>query len=740
MQQQKRSIGGRVASLHSKRKRRDRAQRRSVTVMTVIGAIAGVIIFGVVAAGIVVSSWLSDLPDYSDLESYTESGITTIYANDRTTVLGKITLENRIDVDEDEISPYVLEGTVATEDERFYNHSGIDPVGIIRALLVNLNAGGTSEGASTITQQLVRNTVLLDEMTTRSVQRKVREMYIASKVEEQYSKDQILTMYLNVVNYGDGCYGIEAASRDYFGKSAKDLTLSEAALLVGIPQSPNANNPREHYDAALKRRTTVLNRMLSNGYITQAEYDATINDQPKLSSSSAKDDEIANIAPHFVDYIRQQLENSGKFSESELSKGGLKVYTTLDVNDQQAANKAVQDGLKYQDSGFDGALVSIDPSNGNIVAMVGGKDYNASQFNLATQMSRQAGSSFKTFTLLAALQAGVDPDNTYINADSPATIGTNWTVNNSEGEGGGYMSIREATTYSVNTVYGRLIHGIGAQSVVDMAHAAGITSDLQPYDSLTLGAQGVNALEMASAYATIANGGMYHEPVSVTDIVNSKGKTVYSHKYTQGTRAFSAAIASEATDILKTVVEYGTGTSASLYSGQEAAGKTGTSEHGRDLWFCGYTPQLATAVWAGYREEKATGKYGGSTCGPIWRTYMNAALKNSEIQEFPTTTEKIQYLDSSTWNFTGYDEGSSEYSSAERSFKNNQYDSSHYRDYDTGAASGPDQDSDTVGPTQSTGSGTGNGSATAGSNGAGNAGGNESGRSESSEDAGDDEP
>ncbi|MDD5893207.1 MAG: transglycosylase domain-containing protein, partial [Coriobacteriaceae bacterium] len=417
-----------MASLHSKRKRRDRAQRRSVTVMTVIGAIAGVIIFGVVAAGIVVSSWLSDLPDYSDLESYTESGITTIYANDRATVLGKITLENRIDVDKSEISPYVLEGTVATEDERFYSHSGIDPVGIIRALFVNLNAGGTSEGASTITQQLVRNTVLLDEMTTRSVQRKVREMYIASKVEEQYSKDEILTMYLNVVNYGDGCYGIEAASRDYFGKSAKDLTLSEAALLVGIPQSPNANNPREHYDAALKRRTTVLNRMLSNGYITQEEYDATINDQPKLSSSSAKDDEIANIAPHFVDYIRQQLEDSGKFSESELSKGGLKVYTTLDVNDQQAANKAVQDGLKYQDSGFDGALVSIDPSNGNIVAMVGGKDYGASQFNLATQMSRQAGSSFKTFTLLAALQAGVDPDNTYINADSPATIGTNWTV------------------------------------------------------------------------------------------------------------------------------------------------------------------------------------------------------------------------------------------------------------------------------------------------------------------------
>lgn len=727
-----------MASLHSKRKRRDRAQRRSVTVMTVIGAIAGVVIFGVIAAGIVVSSWLSDLPDYSDLESYTESGITTIYANDRTTVLGKITLENRIDVDKSEISPYVLEGTVATEDERFYSHSGIDPVGIIRALFVNLNAGGTSEGASTITQQLVRNTVLLDEMTTRSVQRKVREMYIASKVEEQYSKDQILTMYLNVVNYGDGCYGIEAASRDYFGKSAKDLTLSEAALLIGIPQSPNANNPREHYDAALKRRTTVLNRMLSNGYITQAEYDATINDQPKLSKSSAKDDDIANIAPHFVDYIRQQLEDSGKFSESELSKGGLKVYTTLDVNDQQAANKAIQDGLKYQGDGFDGALVSIDPSNGNIVAMVGGKDYNASQFNLATQMSRQAGSSFKTFTLLAALQAGVDPDNTYINADSPATIGTNWTVSNSEGEGGGYMSIREATTYSVNTVYGRLIHGIGAQSVVDMAHATGITSDLQPYDSLTLGAQGVNALEMASAYATIANGGMYHEPVSVTEIENSKGETVYSHQYTQGTRAFSAAIAAEATDILKTVVEYGTGTSASLYSGQEAAGKTGTSEHGRDLWFCGYTPQLATAVWAGYREEKATGKYGGSTCGPIWRTYMNAALKDSEIQQFPTTTEKIQYLDSSTWNFTGYDEGSSEYASAERSYKNNQYDNSYYRDYDTGAASGPDQDSDTVGPTQSTGNG--GGSATSGSNGADTAEGGESGKSGTAEDAGNDEP
>ena len=621
-------------------------------------AFAGVACVAAIGILFWANSWLADLPAYDDLPSYAESGITTVYASDSKTVLAELRLENRIAVDEDDISPYVLEGTVATEDERFYDHTGIDPEGIMRAIFVNLSSGGNSEGASTITQQLVRNTILLDEMNDISFKRKIREMYLALKVEETYSKDDILTMYLNVINYGDGCYGIETASQNYFGKSAKDLNLSQAAMLIGIPQSPTANNPRTHYKRALERRALVLRRMLANGYITQEQYDKVIDKKPKLAKKKDQQDSHASsLAPYFVDYIKQLLDNSAEFSQEQVSKGGLSVYTTLDVDCQKAANQAVEDGVGDEDSDFDSSLVSIDPSTGNIVAMVGGKDYKSSQFNLATQMSRQAGSSFKTFALLAALQAGVDPDNTYINADSPALVGKNWEVNNSEGDGSGEMSLTEATTHSVNTVYARLIHGLGAQTLVDMAKACGITSDLQAYDSLVLGAQGVNVLEMASAYSTIASGGIYHEPVAITMITDPNGNPIYTHQYDQGTRVISQQIANKATEILETVVEYGTGTRASLESiGQQAAGKTGTSQLGRDLWFCGFTPQYATAVWAGYHQETETGRYGGSTAGPIWQEYMLDVLEDEEPIDFDTEDDEVQYLDSDTWNFTGVDE------------------------------------------------------------------------------------
>ena len=552
-------------------------------------------------------------------------------------MLAKIYLENRIEVGIDEVSPYVLEGTVATEDVRFYDHHGIDVQGIVRALVVNITSHGTSEGASTITQQLVRNTVLLDEMSSRTVERKVREMYIALQVEKMYTKDQILMMYLNVVNYGNGNYGIEAASRDYFGCHASELTLSEAAMLIGIPQSPNANNPREHYEAALSRRNLVLDRMLSNGKISQKEYDEALADRPEIQDSGESEDSVQDIAPYFVDYVRDLLSNSDEFPESDIARGGLDVYTTLDPKAQRAANEAVEHGLQnYED--LDASLVSIDPHTGYILAMVGGKDYESNQFNLATQMSRQAGSSFKTFTLAAALEAGVDPQ-IRIDSDSPAVIGK-WEVNNSEGEGGGMMSIEDATTYSVNTVYARLVHELGPDKAMAMAKKCGITSELQPYDSIALGTFGVNPLEMASAYGTFANEGVHQEPVAITEILNTRGERVYMYQGKKGEQAVTPALAAEVSRILQTVVDYGTGTGAQLWSGQPAAGKTGTSEGGRDLWFCGYTPQLVTAVWSGYRQERETNLYGGTICAPIWREYTDAVLGYSVYVEFPQITDE----------------------------------------------------------------------------------------------------
>lgn len=635
-------------SKHSRRRaRHSKAQKRTGWLTGIVGAIVALVVGCVLAVVIACSAWLQNLPDYSNIDLYAKSGYSTIYAADRQTELAKITLENRIEVAPNEVSRYVLDGTVATEDERFYYHNGVDLMGIGRAVLTNITGNGR-EGASTITQQLVRNTVLLDEMNDITVERKVREMYIALKVEQEYTKDQILMMYINVINYGDGNYGIETAAEDYFGCTANELTLAQAAMLVGIPQSPNANNPRQHYDTALERSHLVLNRMLSNGKISQEEYDQAMAEKPKLyNPKNKKDKDDSNLAPYFVDYVKQLLQTE-EFNISELSQGGLAIYTTIDPKAQKAANKAVKEAMAQKDSGLDASLTSIDPSTGNIVAMVGGKNYKKSQFNLATQMSRQAGSSFKTFALVAALSEGVSPD-TYIDSSSPAQITPTWTVKNSEGEGSGNITLRSATTYSVNTVYARLVHGIGAECIVDTAHKMGITSELQPYESICLGAQGVNTLEMASAYATLAAGGVYHKPTAVLQVVDIRGNEVYSAGVNQGEQVISAAIAQEATNILKTVVEYGTGTSASLWCGQEAAGKTGTSENGRDLWFCGITPQYSTAVWCGYPEEKATGLYGGSTCGPIWRAYTDAVLEGQEYKNFPHTDEKPTYK--TGWDF-----------------------------------------------------------------------------------------
>ncbi len=633
------------------RKRRYKGQRRSVKFVTIVGAIVGICILSFASVCIIGATWLTKLPDYSNISSYANTGITTIYASDRQTVLARLYLENRIEVTKDEVSPYVLQGTIATEDERFYEHGGIDPIGIARAVFVNASSGGASEGASTITQQLVRNTVLLDEMTDRTLKRKVREMYIALQVEQQYSKDDILMMYINVVNYGDLCYGVEAASRDYFGKHASELTLSEAALLVGIPQSPTANNPREHMDKAMARREVVLDRMLRNGYITQQEHDAALAETPVLAERNRTDDSVSNIAPYFVDYVKQELSENAQFPATEVAHGGLNVYTTLDVKAQQAANSAVEENMRWRDSELDASLSSVNPDTGEIVAMVGGRNYEKDQFNLATQMRRQAGSSFKTFTLLAALDAGMDPDNTYINSSSPIVISNTWTVRNSEGHGSGDMSLTRATTNSVNTVFARVCHALGAKKVAEMAHACGIKSELEEYDTITLGASGVNTLEMANAYATIANGGYYHEPICVSEITNADGGTIYKHENTQGTRVISAAVAQKATEVLETVVTSGTGTSAALWNGQDCAGKTGTSEYGRDLWFCGFTPQYSTAVWVGYRTETQTYMYGGSACGPIWRDYMMTVLEGVKSKDFPKTNEKIVYKKSSTWNF-----------------------------------------------------------------------------------------
>lgn len=612
----------------------------------IAGVIAAALVSCVIAGTVIVSNWLKDLPDYSNIEDYSRTGITTIYASDRTTKLAEIALTNRIQVDSSEISENIKDAVVSVEDERFYQHGGIDPQGIARALVSNLG-GGSKQGASTLTQQLVRNTVMLDDMHDMSARRKVREMYIAIQLEKQYSKDQILSMYLNTVNFGDGNYGVESASNDYFGKHASELTLSEASLLAGIPNSPTMYNPRTHYSDALERRAHVLDRMLATGAITQEEHDEALADEPTIVPAK-KDNGVSNIAPYFVDYVKQVVNDNASEYGISSKGGGYDIYTTLDIQDQQSANDAVASYTDGKD--IDASITSINPANGYVTAMVGGKDYDADNFNLSTQMSRQAGSTFKTFTLIAALQNGVAP-NTKIDATQPADI-NGWIVKNASGDERfkGPISLSDAYKYSLNTVFARLAHGLGAQTIVDTAHAMGVQSDLESVESVTLGTQGVNTMEMASAYATIANGGVYYKPEVITDIEDSDGGNVYTHNQDNGVRVISEAVAAEATSIMESVIDEGTGKSAKLDDDRQVAGKTGTSEKGRDLWFCGFTPQKSAAVWTGYRNDQSTKLYGGTSSTPLFKDYMDSALSDEEKQDFPDVdTSNLIYR--TNWSF-----------------------------------------------------------------------------------------
>lgn len=628
-----------------------------IAVVSVIFVFIVSLCWGVWSVG---SSWLTDLPDYESADAYNTAQPTVVYASDGQTVLAEFQLENRDPVEISEISDYVLKGTVATEDERFYSHGAIDPWGIGRALVNNL-MGGDLEGASTITQQFVRNTILSSEMDDISIKRKVREAYISIKLEEQYSKDNILLMYLNTINYGSGAYGIEAASERYFSKHASELTIAEAATLVGIPQSPTYNNPINYPENCTKRRNVVLDRMLSNGVITQEEHDAA-QAEPLVLNPTEPSTTGIEAYPYFTSYVRDQLTNAnGKYaySKDELFKGGLKVYTTLDVSMQEAAEAAARKKEQAAGDNYEVAMVAIDPDNGYIKALVGGKDYDASQVNMATGTGgsgRQAGSSFKTFTLVAAIEQGIDPS-TMIDASATAKL-PGWEVANINHTNYGTKSISDAFAVSSNTAFARLILSIGPDKVVDVAKRMGITSPLTATGSLTLGSESVTPLEMANAYATIANGGTHYDPECVERIVDRNGSIVVDNSAPKGTRAISAEVAHAATEVMKGVITKGTGQAAALSNGQVSAGKTGTSENYMDSWFCGITPQLSVAIWFGDRSDYSHAQRvpSGMSAASTFPDFMNVVLKGKPTEDFPKAGDP-QYktnFEDTTYHIGGY--------------------------------------------------------------------------------------
>lgn len=621
------------------RERRARRTHPSKTFLRIVGVVLGVVLLlGVVGAATAVAavnSWLQGLPDYTNPKAFELAQPTKIYSADGK-LLAKLYLQNREVVPMSQMASDLVHGVIAVEDERYYQHGGVDPIGIVRAVFST--ASGDRQGASTITQQYIRATILLDERTQMTLARKVREAYLAEEIQKTLSKDTILENYLNTVYFGEGAYGVEAASRTFFSRSAKDLALPQAALIAGLLQSPSRLDPYVNPTGAIARRKEVLGRMLYNKYITQADYAQAV-DAPLALKRENQPLNGVYAAPYFVSHVKKLLQQ--QFSQGVVFNGGLTVYTTLDTRLQDFADAAATKRFKKTKDPMV-ALVSIDPRNGYVKAMVGGRDYAKNKFNFATQGYRQPGSSFKTFVLVTALQQGMPPSY-QVDSNAPVTIPSKpkWTVNNDEGSGHGMMSLDSATWSSVNAVYARVAWALGIKKVAHTAKVMGIKTSLPNYPSIALGSVNCTPYEMASAYGTLATGGVHYDPVVITRVDDSSGNMIFKAQ-PHGTQAIKPSVAYAATKVLEGVINQGTGSAANI--NRPAAGKTGTSQSNRDLWFVGYTPQLVTSVWVGYPMERTveidgSKGFGGTVAAPIWAAFMSKALSGQSARNFASAPD-----------------------------------------------------------------------------------------------------
>ncbi len=577
----------------------------------------------VAAAGLYLYSLSRSLPDIDARSaSFKLPRTSTVYAADGSVLAEWHGAEDRHVVPLAAVSKPMRDAVVAVEDPHFFQHDGVDWEAILRA-------SGTDAGraGSTITQQLVK---LLSGSGRRTLVGKVREMLLAYQLETRTDKDGVLETYLNAVYFGHGAYGVESAARTYFGVSAAELTLPQAALLAGLIRSPSKYSPTANASAARERRDLVLAKMREQGCIsTPEEAEARL---AKVPASLPEQPPLA--APYFVEYVRQDLVS--RLGTQAVYGGGLQVRSTLDPRVQASAEAATQRVLGAPGDP-DVAVVTLEPKSGHVVAMVGGRDYRTDKFNLAVQGRRQPGSAFKPFVLVTALEQGVSPDAVF--DATPYTVAVKdgvWKVDNYENASTApSVTLRAATAWSVNCAYARLVMQVGPDKVVETARAMGITTPLEPNPAIALGGlrYGVSPLEMASAYGTLANGGMRVPPSGVEKVTDPQGRTVYEPN-AGGRRAVPAKVAETASQMLHEVVEHGTGTAAK--TGRWAAGKTGTTQSYRDAWFVGWDQDFATAVWVGYSKGqvpmltvhgiKVTG---GSFPALIWNGVMAGASSAS---------------------------------------------------------------------------------------------------------------
>jgi penicillin-binding protein 1A len=535
-----------------------------------------------------------------------------IYAGDGTRLATLRGEENRVVVGSEDIAPVMKQAIVAVEDRRFWEHRGVDIRGIGRALWADISQKQLVQGGSTITQQFVKNMLL--QANDRTIARKLKEAALAWQLEQRWSKDRILTAYLNTIFFGNQAYGIHMAARLYFRKNPSDLTLGEAALLAGIPSNPALYDPIANPEQARTRRAVVLELMRSQGLVTAEDVEAAeaekLPRRIRLPGTQGPEG-------HFVEYVKQQL--LPYYGQDEVYGGGLRIKTTLDLRLQEISREVIEEALP-DPNGPQAALVAVDPRDGAVLAMAGGRSFKKSQFNLAVQGQRQSGSAFKPFVLAAALQQGISPQTVYESKPTFINLGDRlWSVSNYEDSYLGTVDLVEATTFSDNAAYAQLTAQVGPAQVAKAAHEAGITSELRDYLAIGLGVEAVNPLEMARAYATFANGGerldgkvlgnaplavewIGHDCEGVVRNASEKGCAEVERNSPVPHRAFDENRTAILTSMLETVVDSGTGKSAAL-DDRPVAGKTGTTENYGDAWFVGYTPQLAVAVWVGYPKE-----------------------------------------------------------------------------------------------------------------------------------------
>lgn len=590
----------------------------------------------IVAGGLVgLATSFRNLPDVRVLRNYVPTETSYIYDIKGKSLASLHGEANREVIKLDKISPSLKRAVLAMEDSHFYMHSGINPNSVGRALLKNWKNNKVVEGGSTLTMQLVKNLFLKQE---GKISRKITEAVLAIRVEQIFNKDQIFEMYLNQIYWGHNNYGIQTAAESYFGKSATDLTLGESAMLAGVVQSPEDYSPFVSYETAKERQSVVLTRMKELGWITEAEEKAARKQQLKLGKLTSW---RGSQLPYITEAVVAELNE--KFGRDAVLKGGMRVQTTIDYKFQKMAEETIArayDNLQWRVYADQVALAAVDPRTHYVKALVGGVNYSKSQFNRAIQSRRQPGSAFKPFVYYTAFASGkYGPDSTVIDAPVSYRDGDGWYSPQNYGGGfSGAMSIRTALSVSANVPAVKIGKAVGLDKVIETCRTIGIKSPMEPVVSLPLGAIGVTPLEMAGAYATFASTGWYSEPTVIVRVTDSMGNVLLDNT-PKPRRVLDPWSAASLNSVLQGVIYGGTGKYAQI--GRPAAGKTGTTSSERDVWFVGYVPQLAAAVWIGNDNNRPIGGgvTGGMHAAPIWRDFMLQALRNEPVQYFPSASK-----------------------------------------------------------------------------------------------------